>query len=82
MSMSIFKFALDKLFKQFVRSNKRFPTPTEKKQLEDLAVVEAMADRKKQQDNMNKALEEVMDKMTSGQQLNPLDKKKLEELDL
>lgn len=79
MSMSIFKFALDKLFKQFVRSNKRFPTPTEKKQLEDLAVVEAMADRKKQQDNMNKALQEVMDKMTSGQQLNPLDKKKLED---
>ena len=77
--MSFFKIALDKLFKQFVRSNKRFPTPTEKKQLEDLAVVEAMADRKKQQDNMNKALQEVMDKMSSGQQLNPLDKKKLED---
>jgi len=79
MSTSIFKFALDKLFKQFVKSNKRFPTPAEKKQLEDLAVVEAMADRKKQQDNMNKAVQEVMDKMTSGQQLNPLDKKKLED---
>ena len=49
MSMSFFKFALDKLFKQFVRSNKRFPSPAEKKQLEDLAVVEAMAARKKEQ---------------------------------
>ena len=49
MSMSFFKFALDKLFKQFVKSNKRFPSPTEKKQLEDLAIVEAMAARKKEQ---------------------------------
>ena len=49
MSMSFFKFALDKLFKQFVKSNKRFPSPAEKKQLEDLAVVEAMAARKKEQ---------------------------------
>ena len=79
MSMSIFKFALDKLFKQFVKSNKRFPTPAEKKQLEDLAMVEAMADRKKQQDNMNSAVEELMEKLAAGKQLNPLDKKKLED---
>ena len=77
--MSIFKFALDRLFKQFVKSNKRFPTPAEKKQLEDLAMVEAMADRKKQQDNMNSAVEELMEKLAAGKQLNPLDKKKLED---
>ena len=64
MSMSFFKFALDKLFKQFVRSNKRFPSPTEKKQLEDLAVVEAMAARKKEQAESGiETLEDLMDKL-------------------
>ena len=62
MSMSFFKFALDKLFKQFVRSNKRFPTPAEKKQLEDLAVVEAMAARKKEQ--AETGIETLQDLMT------------------
>ena len=62
MSMSFFKFALDKLFKQFVRSNKRFPSPTEKKQLEDLAVVEAMAARKREQ--AESGIETLQDLMT------------------
>ena len=63
MSMSFFKFALDKLFKQFVRSNKRFPSPAEKKQLEDLAVVEAMAARKKEQAESGiETLEDLMTK--------------------
>ena len=62
MSMSFFKFALDKLFKQFVRSNKRFPSPAEKKQLEDLAVVEAMAARKKEQ--AESGIETLQDLMT------------------
>ena len=63
MSMSFFKFALDKLFKQFVKSNKRFPSPTEKKQLEDLAVVEAMAARKKEQAESGiETLEDLMTK--------------------
>ena len=62
MSMSFFKFALDKLFKQFVRSNKRFPTPSEKKQLEDFAVVEAMAARKKEQ--AETGIETLQDLMT------------------
>ena len=60
--MSFFKIALDKLFKQFVRSNKRFPTPTEKKQLEDFAVVEAMAARKKEQ--AETGIETLQDLMT------------------
>ena len=63
MSMSFFKFALDKLFKQFVRSNKRFPSPAEKNQLEDLAVVEAMAARKKEQAESGiETLEDLMTK--------------------
>ena len=63
MSMSFFKFALDKLFKQFVKSNKRFPSPAEKKQLEDLAVVEAMAARKKEQAESGiETLEDLMTK--------------------
>ena len=62
MSMSFFKFALDKLFKQFVRSNKRFPSPAEKKQLEDRAVVEAMAARKKEQ--AESGIETLQDLMT------------------
>lgn len=62
MSMSFFKFALDKLFKQFVKSNKRFPSPAEKKQLEDLAVVEAMAARKKEQ--AESGIETLQDLMT------------------
>ena len=63
MSMSFFKFALDKLFKQFVRSNKRFPSPAEKKQLEDRAVVEAMAARKKEQAESGiETLEDLMTK--------------------
>ena len=63
MSMSFYKFALDKLFKQFVRSNKRFPSPAEKKQLEDLAVVEAMAARKKEQAESGiETLEDLMTK--------------------
>jgi hypothetical protein len=61
--MSFFKFALDKLFKQFVRSNKRFPSPAEKKQLEDRAVVEAMAARKKEQAESGiETLEDLMTK--------------------
>ena len=64
MSMSIFKFAMDRLFKQFVKSNKRFPTPAEKKQLEDLAMVEAMADRKKQQDKSGiETLDDLVNKL-------------------
>lgn len=62
MSMSFFKFALDKLFKQFVKSNKRFPSPAEKKQLEDRAVVEAMAARKKEQ--AESGIETLQDLMT------------------
>ena len=63
MSMSFFRLALDKLFKQFVRSNKRFPSPAEKKQLEDLAVVEAMAARKKEQAESGiETLEDLMTK--------------------
>ena len=62
MSMSFFRLALDKLFKQFVRSNKRFPSPAEKKQLEDLAVVEAMAARKKEQ--AESGIETLQDLMT------------------
>ena len=63
MSMSFFKFALDKLFKQFVKSNKRFPSPAEKKQLEDRAVVEAMAARKKEQAESGiETLEDLMTK--------------------
>ena len=62
MSMSFFTIALDKLFKQFVRSNKRFPTPSEKKQLEDFAVVEAMAARKKEQ--AETGIETLQDLMT------------------
>ena len=62
--MSFFKIALDKLFKQFVRSNKRFPTPSEKKQLEDFAVVEAMAARKKEQAESGiETLEDLMNKL-------------------
>ena len=62
MSMSFFRLALDKLFKQFVKSNKRFPSPAEKKQLEDLAVVEAMAARKKEQ--AESGIETLQDLMT------------------
>ena len=62
MSMSFFKFALDKLFKQFVRSNKRFPSPAEKKQLEDRAIVEAMAARKREQ--AESGIETLQDLMT------------------
>ena len=64
MSMSFYKFALDILFKQFVRSNKRFPSPAEKKQLEDLAVVEAMAARKKEQAESGiETLDDLMNKL-------------------
>lgn len=62
MSMSFFKFALDKLFKQFVKSNKRFPSPAEKKQLEDRAIAEAMAARKKEQ--AESGIETLQDLMT------------------
>ena len=63
MSMSFYKFALDKLFKQFVKSNKRFPSPAEKKQLEDRAIVEAMAARKKEQAESGiETLEDLMTK--------------------
>ena len=64
MSMSFYKFALDKLFKQFVKSNKRFPSPTEKKQLEDRAIVEAMAARKKEQAESGiETLDDLMNKL-------------------
>lgn len=74
MSMSFFKFALDKLFKQFVRSNKRFPSPAEKKQLEDLAVVEAMAARKKEQAESGiETLEDLMSKIEADMPSDPFD---------
>ena len=74
MSMSFFKFALDKLFKQFVKSNKRFPSPAEKKQLEDLAVVEAMAARKKEQAESGiETLEDLMNKIEADMPSDPFD---------
>jgi|TARA_E500000318_G_C3550138_1_gene208549 hypothetical protein len=46
---SFFRIAKDMLFKQFVKSNKRFPTPAENTKLDELAIAEASAMRKKDQ---------------------------------
>ncbi len=46
---SFIRIAKDMLFKQFVKSNKRFPTPAENIKLDELAIAEATAMRKKDQ---------------------------------